>query len=193
VKPPLSRKEATHERILETAARALRRDGYAGVGVADVMKEVGLTHGGFYAHFASRDAMLAEAVARAGRESAERMDRRAAAAPARGVSPLRALVESYLSDAHLAAPETGCAVAALASEMPRQVPAVRMASRERVLGLMAAVQRALPAGADADSAATITATMVGAIQLARALDKAQGQALLASTRRALLVQHEAPH
>ena len=56
-----SRKEATHERIVEVAARAIRRSGYGGMGVADIMKEAGLTHGGFYAHFASREAMLAEA------------------------------------------------------------------------------------------------------------------------------------
>ena len=53
-----SRREITHERIVEVAARALRRNGYAGVGVADVMQQAGLTHGGFYAHFSSRDALL---------------------------------------------------------------------------------------------------------------------------------------
>ena len=55
-----TRKEATHERIVEAAARAIRRSGYGGTGVADIMKEAGLTHGGFYAHFASREAMLAK-------------------------------------------------------------------------------------------------------------------------------------
>ncbi|MBH1985610.1 MAG: helix-turn-helix transcriptional regulator, partial [Burkholderiales bacterium] len=64
-----SRKEATHERIVEVATRAIRRSGYAGTGVADIMKEAGLTHGGFYAHFAARDALLAEAGDRAGAES----------------------------------------------------------------------------------------------------------------------------
>jgi len=75
-----SRKALTHDRIVDVAARALRRNGYAGVGVAEVMKEAGLTHGGFYAHFASRDALLVEAMQRAGRDSAavvaERMARR---------------------------------------------------------------------------------------------------------------------
>ena len=56
-----SRKEVTHERIVGAAARATRRSGYDGTGVVDIMKEVGLTHGGFYAHFASREAMLVEA------------------------------------------------------------------------------------------------------------------------------------
>src|SRR5215213_8619393 len=60
-RPAASRKEATHERIVETAARAIRRSGYDGAGVAEIMKEAGLTHGGFYAHFESREGMLAEA------------------------------------------------------------------------------------------------------------------------------------
>jgi len=64
-----SRKELTHDRILDVAARAIRRAGYDGVGLATIMKEAGLTHGGFYAHFASRDALLAEATQRAGRDT----------------------------------------------------------------------------------------------------------------------------
>src|SRR5687768_14475817 len=63
-------KEASHERIVSAAARAIRRSGYDGTGVADIMKEAGLTHGAFYAHFASREAMLAEAASRACAESA---------------------------------------------------------------------------------------------------------------------------
>ena len=62
-------KEATHERIVQAAARAIRRSGYGGTGVADIMKAAGLTHGAFYAHFESREAMLAEAADRAGAES----------------------------------------------------------------------------------------------------------------------------
>jgi len=191
VKTPPSRKEATHERIVETAARAIRRGGYAGVGVAEVMKEAGLTHGGFYAHFASREAMLAEGVLHAGRESAERLLQRVGHSRERGVSALRALLESYLSDAHLAAPESGCVVAALAAEMPRQAPALRMASRARVLALLDSVQQTLPVSAQAAAqAAAITSAMVGALQLARVLDRAQGRVLLADTRQALLAQYD---
>src|SRR5438105_15094153 len=76
-----SRKEVTHERIVGAAARAIRRSGYDGTGVADIMKNVGLTHGGFYAHFASREAMLAEAADRAGAESVAAAARVAATAP----------------------------------------------------------------------------------------------------------------
>src|SRR5512141_2405086 len=63
-------KDATHERIVSVAARAIRRSGYDGTGVADIMKQAGLTHGAFYAHFPSREAMLAEAAGRACAESA---------------------------------------------------------------------------------------------------------------------------
>ena len=86
-----SRKEETHERIVQAAARAIRRHGYAGVGVAEVMKEAGLTHGGFYAHFESRDALLVEALARAGSDSGADIARAAQARQARGVSAFRAL------------------------------------------------------------------------------------------------------
>jgi TetR/AcrR family transcriptional regulator, transcriptional repressor for nem operon len=187
---PAGRKQVTHDRIVDTAARAIRRAGFHGVGVADIMKEAGLTHGGFYAHFASRDALLAEALERAGRESAERVAQRAASRQARGVSPLRALVEGYLSERHLAACESGCPVAALASEMPRQAPQVREAAAQRVRSLIATVQRALPDGTPAQDAGVIASQLVGALQLARALGhNAQGKALLAASRRSLVAQY----
>lgn len=113
-----SRKEATHERIVEVATRAIRRSGYAGTGVADIMKEAGLTHGGFYAHFASRDALLAEAGDRAGAEAVALAAKVAAAAPPG--QALQAMIAAYLSPQHLAAIEVGCPVSALGSEMPRQ-------------------------------------------------------------------------
>jgi len=95
---PNSRKEETHERILDVAARAIRRRGYAGVGVADVMKEAGLTHGGFYAHFDSRDDLLVAALERAGRESAATLTRALERRTAKGVSAFRALVDAYLAE-----------------------------------------------------------------------------------------------
>src|SRR5678816_1217935 len=119
-------KEATHDRIVDAAARAIRRSGYNGTGVADIMKDAGLTHGGFYAHFASREAMLAEAADRAGADGVAVVARAAAAAPPKPA--LRAMLEAYLSKEHVDNVETGCAIAALGSEMPRQAPAVRRAA-----------------------------------------------------------------
>lgn len=189
VKP--SRREATHDRIVETAARAIRRAGYQGVGVADIMKEAGLTHGGFYAHFASRNALLVEALERAGQDGLANMTRRMAERQAKGASEFRALVESYLSNAHLASAEHGCPVAALCSEMPRQAPEVRDASALRVQGMVQLVKKTLPASATADTAMVIASTMVGALQLARALgDNAQGKALLKANRQTLLSQYD---
>jgi len=185
-----TRKEDTHERIVQAAARAIRRDGYRGVGVADVMKEAGLTHGGFYAHFKSRDDLIVEALARAGRDSGAAIARAAQARRARGVSAFRAFVDSYLSEAHLVSMDTGCPVAALGSDMARQSGAVREASALRVQRLIAGVHDTLP-GATRATAAVIAGTLVGSLQLARALgDNAEGRAVLAAARKALLQQHD---
>src|SRR5256712_13795601 len=125
-----SRKEVTHERIVGAAARAIRRSGYDGTGVADIMEKVGLTHGGFYAHFASREAMLAEAADRAGAESVATLTRVAAAAPPQ--EALGAMIRAYLSKEHVADAETGCPVAALRSETPRPASRVRRAATRRI-------------------------------------------------------------
>lgn len=191
--PNPSRKELSHDRIVTAAARAIRRGGFEGVGVADIMKEAGLTHGGFYAHFDSRNAMMAEAMDRAGQESSARLTQGMALRKSRGASDLRALVEAYLSDRHLEDIEAGCPVAALACEVPRQSPEVQEAAAQRVHGLLATVGRALPPDATADSAALLASQLVGALLLARALgNKARGQALLKATRRSLLAQYDRP-
>jgi TetR/AcrR family transcriptional repressor of nem operon len=186
-----SRKEATHERILEAAARAIRQGGYAGASVADVMKEAGLTHGGFYAHFESRDAMVAEAIEHAGMQNVDSVARRMTALQRRGASPFRSLIETYLSEQHLQSPEGGCVVAALGSEMARQPEIVRQASCKRVMGLVSRVEAVLPEGVDGAQAAVIASAMVGTLQMARALDEKEGKALLASNRKALLERYEA--
>jgi AcrR family transcriptional regulator len=187
-----TRKEETHERIVQAAARAIRRHGYAGVGVAEVMKEAGLTHGGFYAHFKSRDELLVEALARAGSDSGANIARAAQARRARGVSAFRAFVDSYLSETHLQSMETGCPVAALGSDMARQSGGVRQASAQRVERLIGAVRDTLP-GAPRATASVIAGTLVGALQLARALgDNAEGRAVLSAARKALIEQHDAP-
>lgn len=166
-------KQESHERIVQAAARAIRRSGYAGTGVADIMKEAGLTHGAFYAHFESREAMLAEAADRAGAESNAFGARVIAAAPAE--QALQALVQAYLSKAHLAGIETGCPVAALGSEMPRQAPEVRRAATRHIKEMIDLVARQAPdwgqPGAHERALVTV-ATMVGTLMLARAVDDA---------------------
>ena len=166
-------KEASHERIVAVAARAIRKTGYDGTGVADIMQQAGLTHGGFYAHFASRDAMLAEAADRAGAESVAAAAAVVAQAPP--AQALAAMLRAYLSQAHVANTELGCPAAALGSEMPRQAPEVRRAATRHIKEMVDLVARQSPdwgqAGAHEHALFTV-ATMVGAVVLARAVDDA---------------------
>lgn len=164
-------KQASHERIVEVAARAIRKTGYDGTGVADIMKQAGLTHGAFYAHFASRDAMLAEAADRAATESIAAVANVIAQAPPEHA--LSALLYAYLSREHVANTELGCPLAALGSEMPRQAPEVRRVATRRIKEMIDLVARQSPEwgrpGAHEQALVTV-ATMVGAVVLARAVD-----------------------
>ena len=164
-------KEASHARIVAAAARAIRRSGYDGTGVADIMKEAGLTHGAFYAHFPSREAMLAEAASRACAESAA-----VAADVAASVPPgqaLTAMLHAYLSPEHLAQIEQGCPLAALGSETARQTPDVRRVTTRHIKEMVDLAARQLPGWgrADAHERALVTVSaMVGTLLLARAVD-----------------------
>ena len=167
--PNPNRKEATHERIVEAASRAIRRSGYGGTSVPDIMRDAGLTHGGFYAHFDSREAMLAEAADRAGADSVAKLARVAStAAPQRA---LQNMLKLYLSKEHIA--EIVCPVAALGSEMPRQAPEVRRAATSRIKEMIDLVARQSPdwgqPGAHERALVTVS-TMIGALLLARAVD-----------------------
>src|SRR3954452_15707756 len=137
-----SKKAETRERILRAAARAVRKHGFEGVGVADVMKDAGLTHGGFYAHFESRDALLAAAADQAGAESIEILTR--AIAAAKPGQELVALVDGYLSDRHVTAPEEGCVIAAAGSEVPRQQSEGRRTAGRRIKALIGLIERQFP-------------------------------------------------
>ncbi|KRB92410.1 TetR/AcrR family transcriptional regulator [Duganella sp. Root198D2] len=177
-----TRKEETHERIVEVAARAIRRTGYSGTGVADIMKEAGLTHGGFYAHFDSRDALLAEAGDRAGAESVA-LAGRVAAAAAPGQA-LQAMMQAYLSPEHIAAIETGCPVSALGSEMPRQAPEVRRAATIHIKEMIDLFARQMPDWGQPqahEQAMALVCGLIGTTMVARAVDDPKlSQALCAA-------------
>ena len=165
-------KDATHERIVSVAARAIRRSGYDGTGVADIMKEAGLTHGGFYSHFASREAMLTEAAEKACAESAA-----GAAAVAAGAPPgkaLNAMLAAYLSREHVEQIEAGCPLAALGSETSRQSPEVRRVVTRHIKATIDLLARQSPDwgqhGAHERALVTLS-IMVGAVMLARAVDE----------------------
>ena len=187
-----ARHQRSHERILDAAARTVRRAGVAGVGVAEVMKEAGLTHGGFYAHFASREALLAEALEHAGSQSNARVREHIRLRTEAGETPLRALVSEYLSGAHMEALELGCPVAAVSSDLQRTGDSLREVSQARIRGLVKLVEGTLPPGVPASSAWAIAAGLVGAIQMARVLGADGGSEVLQACREALLAQYERP-
>lgn len=186
----LTRKQISHDRIVDVASRAIRRAGTNGVGVADIMSEAGLTHGGFYAHFESRSALVSEAMQHAWQDTSHALTNAVARRVAGGESHFAALVNSYLSESHLEKVERGCVIAALSSEMTRLEDAARGDARRLVAQLIELVRSCLPPGCDPDTGAVIASTMVGALQLARALGGKQGGDLLALAREQLIMQHD---
>jgi len=166
-----SAKEATHERIVAVASRAIRRSGYDGTGVADIMKEAGLTHGAFYAHFASREAMLAEAAGKACAESAAAASDVVAKVPPN--MALESMLSAYLSKEHVQRAEMGCPLAALGSETSRQAPEVRRVATQHIKEMIDLIARQSPdwgQPAAHERALVTLSTMVGSLLLARAVD-----------------------
>ena len=185
------RKAISHERILDVASRAVRRLGYHGVNVTEVMREAGLTHGGFYAHFESRDALLSEAVQKAGLEIGKVMSTQIERLGAEGASPFKAALETYLSMAHVRDCDHGCPVSLLCADMARQAAEVAAPSRRLIVDMHRRLQQVMPAGAPADAAWTVTSALVGAVQLARALgDGDAARAVIADTRSNLLARYD---
>jgi TetR/AcrR family transcriptional repressor of nem operon len=165
----VSREEAqrNRERIVEAAARRFRERGFEGIGVADLMREVGLTHGGFYGHFASKEELMAEAVAAALERSRERWAKRAAGAE----DPLASLADMYLTPRHRDDPGSGCVMAALATDASRQGPAVRRVLADGLRGSFDFIARLLKGASPAArrrKAIAAYASWVGALVLARA-------------------------
>lgn len=168
-------KDASHDRIVAAGARAIRRSGYGGVSIVDIMKEANLTHGGFHAHFPSREAMLVELSDRAGADAIAIAIFARVAQEAPPAQSLRALLSAYLCDDHVRQPEIGCPIAAPGTEMPRQAPPIRRAVTHRINEMIDLVSRESPdlglPGAR-NRALVITATIVGTLILARAIDEA---------------------
>ncbi len=168
----VSRAEAAknRKRIIEVAARMFRERGFDGIGVADLMKSVGLTHGGFYGHFASKEELMAQACARAAEGSLEVLNQ---VAKRGGEDALSAVVSAYLSLDHRDRPGKGCVMAALGAEAARHGSPVRGAFTQGVRSLIDMLTRLVPGKskrAKRERAMAIYASMVGAIVLARAVD-----------------------
>jgi len=165
------RKEETHRRIVEAAAVALRERGLAGIGIAELMQEAGLTHGGFYAHFASKDALVAEALTLTGERSRAAMAETAAAAPPG--EALIAIADTYLTSRHREHPERGCAIAALGGEVLRGHGAARQRLSANVGALLRRLAGVAPARDETAQRRQATGTfaaMLGGLLLARAVD-----------------------
>jgi TetR/AcrR family transcriptional repressor of nem operon len=173
----------SRERIVQVAAEQFREHGFDGIGVADLMKAAGLTHGGFYGHFDSKESLMAEAALRAfapssgGAEKAEK-------------PTLERVLAAYLSPEHRDNPAQGCALAALGCDAARQSPAVRAAFSQ---GVEAAVAKLLPlfenlpVEQQREQALALCASMVGALMLSRAVgDAGLSGELLAACKSSLL-------
>ena len=178
-----SHKQETRKKVVRAAANAVRAKGPEGVAVAEVMAQAGLTHGGFYAHFPNKEALVVAAIEEAFDQSRRRFARltEGLAAPA----ALAAFVDAYVSMEHRARRERGCPVTALSSELPRQGAAIRRAFDEGVRALIGRVAGWLPAGEDdRESLATsLVSEMAGAVILSRAISDDMAERLLADSRR----------
>jgi TetR/AcrR family transcriptional repressor of nem operon len=177
---PDGHKQEVRERIVAATATALRKAGLRGVAIPQLMREVGLTHGGFYAHFKDRDELVAEAIEFAGGQTSEAIFARS--------KTLAELVDGYLSLGHVAHPEQGCVVAALGSEGPKNTGAVRRAFAHVASGLMRLVDAKVPGKKQArvsDRAIHVSALLIGGLVLARLVhNAAEQEQILKVTREA---------
>jgi TetR/AcrR family transcriptional regulator, transcriptional repressor for nem operon len=177
---PDGHNDEVRARIVEVAARALRKDGLDAVSIPKLMKLAGLTHGAFYVHFKDRDELVAAAVQQSTTESAFAGD-----------TTLEQAAGRYLSQGHVDHPEIGCVVAALGVEGSRQKGKVRRAFAEAARGLLSRVERRLhpksPPGTLSDDTLQKASQMLGAVILARLTqDHALAERLLASARNNLV-------
>jgi TetR/AcrR family transcriptional repressor of nem operon len=163
-------KDATRRRIIEVASKQLRKEGVGASGVAGLMASAGLTHGGFYSHFSSKDALIEEAL----HDAIEQVKAWMGSVAESNENKFEAVCRAYLSTHHRDNPETGCVAATLAPEIARHSPAVREMFTKSIVGQIEMVASLLPASAAPEArrsvAMTIISSTMGMIQLARAVD-----------------------
>ncbi|KIZ41028.1 MULTISPECIES: TetR/AcrR family transcriptional regulator [Rhodopseudomonas] len=180
----------THDRIVRKASVRLREKGAHGVGVADLMKEAGLTHGGFYAHFDSREALVIEAFGYAMDRSTARWRKLVSELPP--AQRLAAIVTAYLSATHRDDPGRGCAVPALGAEIARESPKTRRAfagKLEQMIEMMSAQIADAPPKAARKQAMAALSTMVGSLVLSRIAGSGElSDAILDAGRDAVLTR-----
>lgn len=176
-------KEQTRKRVLDVASRQFRARGIEGTGVAGLMADAGLTHGGFYAHFKSKDDLVRETLSASHANSRDTWLKEADAARERGENALEAIVRFYLRSAHRDRPDAGCSIAALAPEVARNDPKIRDVMASSAEALTAIIAAELPPTLSEkkrrERAYAIFGLMMGTLQLARvATDPARSEAIL---------------
>jgi TetR/AcrR family transcriptional repressor of nem operon len=159
-------KAQSRERIVVAASRQIREAGLDGLNIGTVMAEAGLTHGGFYNHFESRDALVTAALAKALSRS------KVVAEPTEDRRSLDTIVSRYLSKAHRDNPATACAVSGLASEVVRADDETRAVMDAHLQRYIANIAESLPPGADPALTLPVTCTMIGALTLSRLMNDA---------------------
>jgi TetR/AcrR family transcriptional repressor of nem operon len=179
-------KAKSRERILDAAARRIREGGFDSLSIAELMKSANLTHGGFYGHFPSRDALVAEALGHA----MDRSEAAFASAPTRASGYVTSIVDGYLSPEHRDNPGGGCAVGALACDVARssddEVRALMASRLERAFEQMAEAMG--DSAAARDAAVTAWCTMVGAIALSRVFrGRPRSDEILRQARQSIVV------
>lgn len=178
----------THARIVKKASVRLREKGAHGIGVADLMKDAGLTHGGFYAHFDSREALVIEAFAYAMDRSTDRW--RQLAGQAEPEQRLATIVDVYLSPQHRDNPGHGCAVPALSAEIARESPKTRKAFAAKLDQMIEMISEQFPGSPGKEArkhAMAALATMMGTIVMARVAGNGElSEELLSAGREAVL-------
>jgi TetR/AcrR family transcriptional repressor of nem operon len=181
---PREHKAVTRQRIVEAAASAFRKRGVGGVRVDEIMADAGLTHGGFYAHFSSKDELVSAAWEHANGETLQTLTKALESVP--GDEQLQTVIEAYLSPAHAAHPARGCPVAALGSELGRGGGKLHRdlarAVRRRLEWLRTLAPRGSREAARENQVVGAAACMVGGVILARAVGGRDGEALLRACR-----------
>lgn len=174
--------ESSHRRIVEGASKLLRERGVLGTSVADAMREAGMTHGGFYRHFETKDDLVVEALLSAFDDLASPLElRQQSEAPASVAAEYRS---QYLSPQHLEAPAMGCPMPTLAGELARGSPAVKAAFAQGVERVVAALANASEGSVEQRRASAMRqlSMLVGAVLIARASDPDTASAVLAACR-----------
>jgi TetR/AcrR family transcriptional regulator, transcriptional repressor for nem operon len=183
-----AQKAESRQRVLDAAARQIRENGIEALGVADCMRSAGLTHGAFYGHFASRDALIAAALEHALTQGKGRVMARANDAAAHAKTPLQAVTDAYLNEAHADNPGSGCALCALAGDAGHATADLKALYTTHLRQLAAQMTQASASGNGALGLGLV-ATIVGAITLARAVDdRGLAKSILAAAHTLVMTQ-----